>query len=182
MGVTRELDDWQSFVYDGIKRARQQAWAKRARNKHNYKGIDGEVGEATTRNYYFKFAQTEPMKPGALHTISRWSVDPTKSVQQTEEFKREIPELGYLNLRKKRAQENKPECFWDAGIIATYWTTLPLTEQSEDTCHPCKGTATTVYIDGSSYKLGASNYSGWRIWSNKHGPLKGNKQSSDRAE
>eukprot|EP00972_Heterocapsa_arctica_P084684 12472607-Heterocapsa_arctica.AAC.1 len=54
--------------------------------------------------------------------------------------------------------------------------------------HICKGTAKTVYIDGSSYNIGASNYSGWGIWSpdhmsfNEHGPLKGNKQSSDRAE
>eukprot|EP00972_Heterocapsa_arctica_P106500 15687368-Heterocapsa_arctica.AAC.1 len=31
-GVTRELDDWQSFVYDGTKRARQPAWEKGANN------------------------------------------------------------------------------------------------------------------------------------------------------
>eukprot|EP00972_Heterocapsa_arctica_P105641 15563826-Heterocapsa_arctica.AAC.1 len=37
MGATREIDDWQSVVYDGIKRARQQAWEKSARNRHNYK-------------------------------------------------------------------------------------------------------------------------------------------------
>eukprot|EP00972_Heterocapsa_arctica_P048939 7210094-Heterocapsa_arctica.AAC.1 len=46
----------------------------------------------------------------------------------------------------------------------------------------------TVFIDGSSYKLRNSNYSGWGIWSpdessfNDNGPLKGNNQSSDKAE
>eukprot|EP00972_Heterocapsa_arctica_P082637 12176154-Heterocapsa_arctica.AAC.1 len=50
---------------------------------------------------------------------------------------------------------------------------------AEDLCHVCKGTAKTVFIDGSSYKLGNSNYSGWGIWSpdkhsfNDNGPLKG---------
>eukprot|EP00972_Heterocapsa_arctica_P102009 15030499-Heterocapsa_arctica.AAC.1 len=59
---------------------------------------------------------------------------------------------------------------------------------AEDTCHIPNGTSKKVYIDGSSYKIGASNYSGWGIWSpdqmsfNEHGPLKGNNQSSDRAE
>eukprot|EP00972_Heterocapsa_arctica_P010784 1581608-Heterocapsa_arctica.AAC.1 len=58
----------------------------------------------------------------------------------------------------------------------------------QDICHPCKGTARKVYIDGSSYKIGASSYSGWGIWSpdednfNEHGPLKGKRQCSDRAE
>eukprot|EP00972_Heterocapsa_arctica_P079268 11684188-Heterocapsa_arctica.AAC.1 len=37
MGVTREINDLQSLVYDGIRRARQQAWEKSARNRHNYK-------------------------------------------------------------------------------------------------------------------------------------------------
>eukprot|EP00972_Heterocapsa_arctica_P034938 5143706-Heterocapsa_arctica.AAC.1 len=60
--------------------------------------------------------------------------------------------------------------------------------QTDDLCHECKGTAKKVYIDGSSYKSGASNYSGWGLWSpddqsfNEHGPLKGIMQSSDRAE
>eukprot|EP00972_Heterocapsa_arctica_P100645 14839136-Heterocapsa_arctica.AAC.1 len=59
---------------------------------------------------------------------------------------------------------------------------------AEDLCHECKGTAKKVYIDGSSYKIEASNYSGWGLWSpdeqsvNDHGPLKGSRQSSDRAE
>eukprot|EP00972_Heterocapsa_arctica_P082362 12136599-Heterocapsa_arctica.AAC.1 len=100
-------------------------------------------------------------------------------------------ELGFLHLHDRRTNEtNKPECFWNAGVITTYWTTLPLTEHmlAEDTYHICKGTANNVYIDGSSYNIGASNYSGWGIWSpdqmsfNEHGPLKGNKQSSDRAK
>eukprot|EP00972_Heterocapsa_arctica_P062665 9241775-Heterocapsa_arctica.AAC.1 len=69
MGVTRDLDEWQSFVYDRIKRARQQAWEKSARHIHNYKGVDRGVDEATTRNYYLKLAQKEPIKTGALHTI-----------------------------------------------------------------------------------------------------------------
>eukprot|EP00972_Heterocapsa_arctica_P047372 6987448-Heterocapsa_arctica.AAC.1 len=60
--------------------------------------------------------------------------------------------------------------------------------KTEDQCHECKGKAKSVYIDGSSYKVGASNYSGWGLWSpddqsfNEKGPLKGGSQSSDRAE
>eukprot|EP00972_Heterocapsa_arctica_P059969 8845255-Heterocapsa_arctica.AAC.1 len=59
---------------------------------------------------------------------------------------------------------------------------------AEDLCHECKGTAKTVFIDGSSYNIGNSNYSGWGMWSpddqhfNENGPLKGKSQSSDRAE
>eukprot|EP00972_Heterocapsa_arctica_P052136 7669463-Heterocapsa_arctica.AAC.1 len=59
---------------------------------------------------------------------------------------------------------------------------------AEDICHECKGTAKTVLFDGSSYKIGNSNYAGWGIWSpddhsfNEHGPFKGKNQSSDRAE
>eukprot|EP00972_Heterocapsa_arctica_P115683 16449172-Heterocapsa_arctica.AAC.1 len=59
---------------------------------------------------------------------------------------------------------------------------------AEDLCHECKGTAKTVFIDGSSYKIGNSNYSGWGTWSpddhsfNENGPLKVKNQSSDRAE
>eukprot|EP00972_Heterocapsa_arctica_P033471 4927300-Heterocapsa_arctica.AAC.1 len=33
----------------------------------------------------------------------------------------------------------------------------------EDKCHPCDGKVKKVYIDGSSFKVGASNYSGWGI-------------------
>eukprot|EP00972_Heterocapsa_arctica_P106853 15741026-Heterocapsa_arctica.AAC.1 len=57
-----------------------------------------------------------------------------------------------------------------------------------DQCHDCKGKAKTVFIDGSSYKIGASNYYGWGLWSpddqsfNENGPVKGTSQSSDRAE
>eukprot|EP00972_Heterocapsa_arctica_P045996 6786658-Heterocapsa_arctica.AAC.1 len=59
---------------------------------------------------------------------------------------------------------------------------------SEDLCHECTGTAKTVFIDGSSYKLGNSNDSDWGMWSpddhsfNENGPLKGTNQSSDTAE
>eukprot|EP00972_Heterocapsa_arctica_P033473 4927435-Heterocapsa_arctica.AAC.1 len=59
---------------------------------------------------------------------------------------------------------------------------------AEDLCHESKGTAKTVFIDGSSYKIGNSNYSGWEIWSpddhsfNENEPLKEKNQSSDRAE
>eukprot|EP00972_Heterocapsa_arctica_P089359 13175316-Heterocapsa_arctica.AAC.1 len=58
----------------------------------------------------------------------------------------------------------------------------------EDKCHPCDGKVKKVYIDGSPFKVGASNYSGWGIWTpdeqnfNDNGPLKGKQQSSDRAE
>eukprot|EP00972_Heterocapsa_arctica_P081718 12044508-Heterocapsa_arctica.AAC.1 len=60
--------------------------------------------------------------------------------------------------------------------------------KTEDLCHACKGTANTIFIDGLSYKIGNSNYSGCGIWSpdetsfNDHGPFKGKNQSSDRAE
>eukprot|EP00972_Heterocapsa_arctica_P081270 11976942-Heterocapsa_arctica.AAC.1 len=60
--------------------------------------------------------------------------------------------------------------------------------KAEDLCHECKGKAKTVFIDGSSYKVGDSNYSGWGIWSpdeqsfNENRRLKGASQSSDRAE
>eukprot|EP00972_Heterocapsa_arctica_P059900 8834817-Heterocapsa_arctica.AAC.1 len=59
---------------------------------------------------------------------------------------------------------------------------------AEELRHESKGTAKKVYVDGSSYNIGASNYSDWGIWSpdeqsvNDHGPLKGSRQSSDRAE
>eukprot|EP00972_Heterocapsa_arctica_P058080 8569391-Heterocapsa_arctica.AAC.1 len=49
---TRNLDDWHDFVYDGIKRARQQTWEKSAKNRPNYKGIEIGVDEATTRKFY----------------------------------------------------------------------------------------------------------------------------------
>eukprot|EP00972_Heterocapsa_arctica_P108034 15911332-Heterocapsa_arctica.AAC.1 len=70
---------------------------------------------------------------------------------------------------------------WNAGIVTTDCTTLPDAEHmmAEDLCHECKGTAKTVCIDGSSYTIGNSNYSGWGIWSpddqssNDNGPLKG---------
>eukprot|EP00972_Heterocapsa_arctica_P107187 15791359-Heterocapsa_arctica.AAC.1 len=56
---TRDLDDRHDFVYDGIKRARQQAWEK---NRPNYKGVEIRVDEATTRKLYQKLAQQDPMK------------------------------------------------------------------------------------------------------------------------
>eukprot|EP00972_Heterocapsa_arctica_P018477 2730097-Heterocapsa_arctica.AAC.1 len=52
-----------------MKRARQQAWMKSAKNRQNYKGVERGVDEATTRAYYNKLSQQEPMKAGALHTI-----------------------------------------------------------------------------------------------------------------
>eukprot|EP00972_Heterocapsa_arctica_P072018 10636698-Heterocapsa_arctica.AAC.1 len=70
MGVTRDIDDWQRLVYDGINRARQQAWEKSAMNTHNYKGVERGVDEATATTHYLKLAQQEPMKAGALHTIN----------------------------------------------------------------------------------------------------------------
>eukprot|EP00972_Heterocapsa_arctica_P043097 6354586-Heterocapsa_arctica.AAC.1 len=55
---------------------------------------------------------------------------------------------------------------------------------AEYVCHGCK----KVYIDGSSYKIGNSNYSGWGIWSpddhsfNENVHLKRKNHNSDRAE
>eukprot|EP00972_Heterocapsa_arctica_P063671 9396114-Heterocapsa_arctica.AAC.1 len=66
---TRDLGDWHDFVYDGIKRARQKAWEKSAKNRPNYKGVERGVDEATTRKFYQKLAQQNLMKAGALHTI-----------------------------------------------------------------------------------------------------------------
>eukprot|EP00972_Heterocapsa_arctica_P071418 10551172-Heterocapsa_arctica.AAC.1 len=66
---TRNLDDWQSMIYDGIKRARQQSWEKCAKNRPNYKGVERGVDEHTTRKLYQKLVQKEPMKAGALHSI-----------------------------------------------------------------------------------------------------------------
>eukprot|EP00972_Heterocapsa_arctica_P101744 14990902-Heterocapsa_arctica.AAC.1 len=66
---TKDLGEWLDFVYDGIKRARQHAWEKIARNRPNYKGMERGVDEATTRQFYQKPAQKDPMKAGALHTI-----------------------------------------------------------------------------------------------------------------
>eukprot|EP00972_Heterocapsa_arctica_P092000 13567066-Heterocapsa_arctica.AAC.1 len=65
MGVTREIDDWQSLVDDGIRIARQQAWENSTRNRHNYKGMERGVNEATTRKHYLKLAPKEPMRAGA---------------------------------------------------------------------------------------------------------------------
>eukprot|EP00972_Heterocapsa_arctica_P054268 7998422-Heterocapsa_arctica.AAC.1 len=61
-----------------------------------------------------------------------------------------------MQIRHK--EHNQPECFWNAGVVTTDWTALPESEHVmvEDLCHECKGTANTVFIDGSSYKVGNS--------------------------
>eukprot|EP00972_Heterocapsa_arctica_P060049 8857064-Heterocapsa_arctica.AAC.1 len=61
---TRNFDELQDFVYDGIKRARQQAWDKSAKNRPNYKGVERGVDELASRKYYQKLVQKEPMKAG----------------------------------------------------------------------------------------------------------------------
>ena len=75
-GINRDLKDWHEFVSDGIKRARhgikrarQVAWQKSAKGRHNYKGLEVGVDEETTRKYCIKLSQIDPMKAGALHTI-----------------------------------------------------------------------------------------------------------------
>eukprot|EP00972_Heterocapsa_arctica_P085279 12568283-Heterocapsa_arctica.AAC.1 len=93
-------------------------------------------------------------------------------------------------MQIRHRENNQPECFWNAGAVTTDWTTLPDSEHmmADNMCHECKGTAKKVYIGGSSYNIGNSNYSGWGIWSpydhsfNDNLPLKGKNQSSDRAE
>eukprot|EP00972_Heterocapsa_arctica_P115588 16448581-Heterocapsa_arctica.AAC.1 len=52
-----------------MKRARQQAWEKSAKNRPNDKGVEKGVDEATTRAFYNKLSQKDLMKAGALHTI-----------------------------------------------------------------------------------------------------------------
>eukprot|EP00972_Heterocapsa_arctica_P112957 16434642-Heterocapsa_arctica.AAC.1 len=68
-----------------------------------------------------------------------------------------------MQIRHK--EYNQPECFWNAGVVTIDWTTLPASEHmlAEDLCHECKGTSNKLYFDGSSYKIGNSNYSGWGI-------------------
>eukprot|EP00972_Heterocapsa_arctica_P030832 4537345-Heterocapsa_arctica.AAC.1 len=46
---TRDFGEWHGFVYDGIKRARQQAWDKNTQHIPNYRGVENGVDEATTR-------------------------------------------------------------------------------------------------------------------------------------
>ncbi len=100
-------------------------------------------------------------------------------------------EYSFVKLKEIRDRcKNQLECFWNTGVVTADWTTVPETEHMRDIdiCHECKGVASTVYIDGSSYKFGNSSYSGWGIWSldnpilKENGPLKGKSQSSDRAE
>eukprot|EP00972_Heterocapsa_arctica_P107058 15771205-Heterocapsa_arctica.AAC.1 len=61
-GQTRSLEDWRYFVYDGIKRARQQACEQSAKNRPNYKGVGRGVDEATTRKHDQQLVQQDPMK------------------------------------------------------------------------------------------------------------------------
>eukprot|EP00972_Heterocapsa_arctica_P086461 12744338-Heterocapsa_arctica.AAC.1 len=65
---TRHLDEWREFAYDGIKRARQQSWEKCAKNSPNYKGVERGVDEHTSRKFYHKLVQKEPINAGALRT------------------------------------------------------------------------------------------------------------------
>eukprot|EP00972_Heterocapsa_arctica_P094144 13883923-Heterocapsa_arctica.AAC.1 len=93
-----------------------------------------------------------------------------------------------MHIRHK--EQNQPAHFWNTGVVTTDWTTFPESEHmmAEDLCHERKGTAKTVFVDGSPYNIGNSNYSGWGLWSpndhsfNEHGPLNGTNPSSDRAE
>eukprot|EP00972_Heterocapsa_arctica_P029349 4319959-Heterocapsa_arctica.AAC.1 len=57
----RDLQYLHDFVYDGIERTRQQAWAKSANNRPNCEGVERGVDEATTRKLYQKLAQQYPM-------------------------------------------------------------------------------------------------------------------------
>jgi hypothetical protein len=191
-GITRDLKDWHDFVHEGIKRARQLAWMKNAKTRQKYKGIERGVDEATTRKHYLKLSQNDPMKAGALHTILADGVwTPKRAYKRTKtatgdcllcgdkdagvnhlwwDCKRlnSITDFGYNRLLMIRKRlDNKPECFWNAGVVTEDWTTLPdsIHMQSPEVCHECKGQAKTVYIDGSSYKIGKSNYSGWGLWS-----------------
>eukprot|EP00972_Heterocapsa_arctica_P064237 9479041-Heterocapsa_arctica.AAC.1 len=68
-------------------------------------------------------------------------------------------------MQVRHKEDTQPECFWNAGIVKKYWTALPESEhmKAEDLCHECKGEAKPVFIEGSSYKVGDSNYSGWGI-------------------
>eukprot|EP00972_Heterocapsa_arctica_P066802 9857123-Heterocapsa_arctica.AAC.1 len=41
------------------------------------------------------------------------------------------------NSCKLGKEHNQPECFWNTGVVTTYWTTLPDSEHmtAEDLCH-----------------------------------------------
>jgi hypothetical protein len=75
------------------------------------------------------------------------------------------------------------------GLITSDCTTLPEKDymKAKDTCHPCKGLITNVYI-GSATTIGASCDAGWGLWTpddqsfNEHVALIGKEQGSDRAE
>eukprot|EP00972_Heterocapsa_arctica_P029061 4275722-Heterocapsa_arctica.AAC.1 len=43
-------------------------------------------------------------------------------------------------FKPDKKQHNQPECFWNAGVVTTDWTTLPESEpmRTEDLCHECK--------------------------------------------
>eukprot|EP00972_Heterocapsa_arctica_P014402 2118741-Heterocapsa_arctica.AAC.1 len=75
----------------------------------------------------------------------------------TAEHSTSIQTLDISNFYKSDKQkQHQPECFWNTGVVTTDRTTLPESEhmETEDLCHECKGTAKTVFIHGSSYKLG----------------------------
>ncbi len=164
------------------------------------------MDEATTRKYYNKLAQKDPRKAGALHTILAdgvWTPQRTHKRQNNSNGDcllcgmknagvnrrwwdcyglQNQSEYSFVRLKEIRNRyQNQPECFWNTGVVTADWTTLPETEHMRDVdiCHECKGVASTVYIDGSSYKFSNSSYSGWGIWSpdnpmlSENGPLKG---------
>jgi ribonuclease HI len=188
---------------------------KSAKNRPNDKGVEAGVDEATTRAYYKKLSQKDAMKAGALHTILADGVWTPRRAHKREKNSNgdcllcgekdagahhlwwkcivlnRKTNFGFLKLSQiRKDEENKPECFWNTGVVTNEWTTLPDSKHmlDIDLCHECNGTAKTVFIDGSSYKIGNSNYSGWGLWSpddvdfRDNGPLKGKNQSSDRAE
>eukprot|EP00972_Heterocapsa_arctica_P023369 3443270-Heterocapsa_arctica.AAC.1 len=120
--------------------------------------MENGVDENTTRKYYIKLTQKKPMDAGALHTILAdgvWTPEraekrranadgrcvvcdaPNTSV---EHIWWECPTLngvtkfGLQKLKQRRTkEENKPACFWMAGIVPIDWTTLPDSEYMKAT-------------------------------------------------
>eukprot|EP00972_Heterocapsa_arctica_P088559 13057758-Heterocapsa_arctica.AAC.1 len=74
--------------------------------------------------------------------------------------------IGVKTKQKKAREDNKPECFWMAGIITSDWTTSPESEDMKATevRHPRKGSIKKVCIDGSATNIEASCYAGWGLW------------------
>eukprot|EP00972_Heterocapsa_arctica_P070119 10358189-Heterocapsa_arctica.AAC.1 len=110
-----------------------------------------------TRNLWMLGLSTPywPMEFGLLKELRREETMFMDLVSCVEPLRLE---LNTSETQARRAKEgNTPACFWLAGIAPSDWTTLLDTEnmRAVEVCHPCKGNAEKVYIDGSATKFQA---------------------------